>query len=335
MTALFSPPLWLRSPHLQTLIATSAWRRFRIAGSNAALESASSTVTINCRDGARLVACVTDADDNTPLVIIIHGWLGGADSSYVMAMAGALHSQGFRIARLNLRDHGGSESLNEDVFHSARIGEVIDACAWLQQHCGGAGTALMGYSLGGNFALRVAAADMVNLRGCLAICPVMDPKASTYQIDRGWFVYRTYFVRRWRDSLLAKQRAFPTTYDFEPALRCRTIASLTDYFVERHTRFRDSDEYFSHYTLSAERLSSIRTPTRIVTAADDPMIPVAPFHELGGNDAIRVIVTRHGGHCAYLRNLHCDSFIDEIAADFLAGDDVALRPAATASRLLP
>jgi uncharacterized protein len=43
-------------------------------------------------------------------------------------------------------------------------------------------------------------------------------------------------------------------------------------------------------------------PTLIITALDDPFIPVEPFRDpsVGGNPAIRLIITPHGGHCGFV-----------------------------------
>ena len=46
----------------------------------------------------------------------------------------------------------------------------------------------------------------------------------------------------------------------------------------------------------------IRVPALILTAEDDPFVPPAPFHAdaVRHNPAITVVVTRHGGHCAFV-----------------------------------
>lgn len=43
-------------------------------------------------------------------------------------------------------------------------------------------------------------------------------------------------------------------------------------------------------------------PTLIITAADDPFVPVEQFGDpsVTGNPNIRLVVTAHGGHCGFL-----------------------------------
>ena len=71
---------------------------------------------------------------------------------------------------------------------------------------------LGGFSLGGNFSLRVAirAPDAgIDLRKVVAVCPVLEPANTMEALELGWFGFRQYFVRKWKRSLLAKEACFP------------------------------------------------------------------------------------------------------------------------------
>src|SRR5688500_19659411 len=62
--------------------------------------------------------------------------------------------------------------------------------------------------------------------------------------------------------------------------------------------------YISSFSLHSALpiFDRIRVPALILTAADDPFVPAAPFHDpaVTGNPHVHVQVTRHGGHCAFL-----------------------------------
>ena len=90
-------------------------------------------------------------------MILIHGWEGSAEAMYVMSTAQRLMEQGFDVFRLNPRDHGPSHHLNPELFHSNRIGEVVGAVGALAERYRPEALMLAGFSLGGNFCLRVAA----------------------------------------------------------------------------------------------------------------------------------------------------------------------------------
>ena len=66
-------------------------------------------------------------------------------------------THGFEVVRLNLRDHGATHHLNRELFHSCRLPEVVGAVRALALRFPGMPLVLAGFSLGGNFMLRVAA----------------------------------------------------------------------------------------------------------------------------------------------------------------------------------
>jgi len=268
------------------------------------LASGEATI-VTTSEGVRLQA-IAHLKEAAPTVILIHGWLGHADSSYVLSTAAELWDHGFSVIRLNLRDHGETAHLNEDLFHSARTREVVDAVAHLQQNIATGPVGLLGFSLGGNFVLRVGKATGLP---ALAVCPVLDPAASMRAIDGGWIGYRWFFVRKWHRALRAKQAAFPHRYDFSRALQLNTVSTLTDLFVREHTEYPCSADYLQRYTLTGDFLAGARAA--IVYAEDDPVIPNSHFSGLP--ESVEVLPTRHGGHCAFVTHPAQPSWVDTFA----------------------
>ncbi len=312
----FNPASYLRSAHLQTVLAGRIVRASQMT--SAAFEAAASIETLTSRDGVQLQALVNKQMDHpgAPLVILLHGWLGDATSTYVRRCAAELYNQGFSIARLQLRDHGQTAHLNEALFHSARLTEVLDACNALGERfvdpssdTNGANTgAIIGFSLGGNFTLRLAGTNQLNphFERCIAICPAVNPTTAAVAIDNGWFGYRWYFVRRWQKALTAKAVAFPALYNFEDARKLSTVAALTDYFVAEHTEFDSAPEYYSHYAVTPGMLSNTQHAVTILAAADDPVIPIADIRNLANTcqqaKTLEYIETANGGHCGFIND---------------------------------
>ncbi len=311
-----NPPPLLRSPHMQTLLSSRLVRGLN--GKALELLGRASTITVPCRDGVRLQALVNVDRPGAPLVIVVHGWLGQADSPYVCRAADALHGAGFNVARLLLRDHGGTSGLNVELFNAARIDEVVDACRYLAASYGEAGTGLMGFSLGGNFALRVAAHPErgPGFGACLAVCPVISPRASADAMDSGLSAYRLYFVSKWREAFADKQAAFPDRYDFTDMRQLTRIGELTDKLVERYTPFADATEYYSHYTLTPEMLAAIDIDVRALSTADDPIIPVGTLEPLRVLNGEGFDLSARGGHCAFIDNYRLRSALDDYAVRY-------------------
>src|SRR5207237_1188187 len=141
-------------------------------------------VILDCGDGVRL----TGYHDPQPgvsakrgLVVLIHGWEGSHQSNYLYSMACRLFAAGFSIFRLNLRDHGGTHHLNEALFHSARMGEVFGAFRAIRQLDATEPLFVVGFSLGGNFTLRVGLqgpAAGIRPRLVAALSPSINPGAT-------------------------------------------------------------------------------------------------------------------------------------------------------------
>ena len=300
----FTPSPLLRSGHAQTVLA-SLGRGADVDRRAADLLRRAVTTRLQTRAGVTLEAAVTGPRQGAPTIVIIHGWLGHNQATYVRSAGALLLEHGFRVARLNLRDHGGTEHLNEGLFHSARTEEVVDAVAMLVGDRGG----VLGFSLGGNFALRVARALGVP---ALAVCPAIDPAASMTAIDAGFTGYRWYFLRKWRRALDAKARAFPDRYQFEAAMRMGSVSALTELFVDAHTDYPDVDSYLAAYTLTGSALAGTRAT--VVAADDDPIIPSAGFADLP--ETIDVVRVPFGGHCGFIERLRGPSWIDRYAAEW-------------------
>jgi len=269
----------------------------------------------DCGDGVRLLVqhSAPVGRSRGRVAVLIHGWEGSSDSSYVLASATALWKSGYRVIRLNLRDHGDSHHLNTELFHSCRLGEVIGAVRWVQSRYPSETLMLGGFSLGGNFALRVAAdasAARLDVGGVAAVCPVLDPVETMYALDDGWLAYRLYFMRKWRSSLERKRRAFPEVYDFGDLGRFKDLQTMTEFFVANFTEYPDVLTYLRGYAITGGRLRGLCAPSRVLLADDDPVIPVSGLNRLDAPEALQIERADFGGHVGFVADLKLGSRVD-------------------------
>jgi hypothetical protein len=317
----FAPPALLRSRHLQSLAPHWPWRRQSIRWQARALVESAESSILDCGDGVRLMGFPSaPRGSSRGLVVLLHGWEGSASSSYILSAGVALLGAGFSIFRLNFRDHGETQALNEGLFHSCRLDEVLNAVIRIREQHGQGCFGIVGQSLGGNFGLRIAArarASGLELDRVIAICPVLEPQSTMRALDDGPWIYRRYFLSRWRRSLAIKAALFPDVYDFGDLGRFRTLAAMTEFFVERYTEFPSLDAYLSAYAITGDVLAPLDVPSRIILAADDPVIPVEDVKSVASPDALELHVLEHGGHCGFVDRLAGPSWVDrEIVADF-------------------
>jgi predicted alpha/beta-fold hydrolase len=320
----FRPPWWLKSPHVQSILASSALRRFVRRRRSRPLEQSAEWITLDCGEGVRLTGCHT-AQRSLPrprgLAVLFHGWEGSTRSTYLLQTGARLLEEGWDVFRLNFRDHGGSHALNRGIFHSCRIDEVVGALAALQSRYPVRPMTLTGFSLGGNFALRVALrapGSGLDLAHVIAVCPVINPHSGLFQLEHAPRMYHDYFMWKWRRSLRAKQRAFAdaelfTRHDLRGSLR-----TLTEALVLRHTDFGSLDNYLDGYSVSGDRLAGLEVPTSILASRDDPVCPASDLECVTLSASVTLTVTERGGHCGFIRDRHLDSFADDYIAARLA-----------------
>ena len=288
----------------------------------APLLAASTALLLDCGDDVRLQAFhAAPARPDGRLVVLLHGWEGSADAAYMLSLGQDLFASGAEVVRLNLRDHGDTQHLNRGLFHSCLLPEVAGAIASICQRYPGRELWLVGFSLGGNFMLRAAAlpeAARWGLGGVIAVSPVLDPARTLDALEQEWLVYRRYFVLKWSASLRRKQRLWPEHHDFGELLQRADLRHMTAELVVRNTEFRHMDDYLRGYAITGSRLETLAAPAVILTAEDDPIIPVADLARLAHGPRLRVHVTRHGGHTGFLERLGRPSWANHFVLETMA-----------------
>ncbi|EMY27850.1 hypothetical protein LEP1GSC115_1325 [Leptospira interrogans serovar Australis str. 200703203] len=72
---------------------------------------------------------------------------------------------------------------------------------------------IIGFSLGGNFTLRIARLHsqsknkIKQLKECIAISPAIHPKDATILMDQK-FIIGKYFLKKWKQSILKNRNIF-------------------------------------------------------------------------------------------------------------------------------
>jgi predicted alpha/beta-fold hydrolase len=322
----FRPPAWLANRHLQSILPSFPLRRPAVEWRARAVRAASRPLVIDCGDGVRLLGWHAEPQPESVrgqprLAVLMHGWEGSADSLYLLSLAQLLFARGIAVIRLNLRDHGGTHALNRGLFHSCRLPEVVGAVARVQQLYPAHRLLLAGYSLGGNFCLRVGAragAAGLSIARIVAVCPVLDPAITLDALENGPWVYRNHFLQKWRRSLRLKQAAWPGDYDFGEMLRDPSLTAMTERMVLRYTDFPDLSTYLQGYAITGSVLESLATPAHLLTSEDDPMILARDLGRIARSASLQVTVTTQGGHCGYVDAIGGPSWIDRRIADELA-----------------
>ena len=284
-----------------------AGSRIRTMGKNPMLD-VSREVLLNAIENVKLQGFYSAQvnGQSKGLVMLLHGWEGSVSSAYILSAGKFLYKNGFSVFRLNYRDHGDTHHLNPGLFYAVLLDEVFNAVEQVSRYEKDLPFYLAGFSMGGNFALRIARkcaeSPIENLAHVMSISPVLDPEKSTYAIDE-FRPIRKYFRKKWMRSLQKKQELFPDLYDFKDVFALEAVMDMTELMVECYSDYDSASDYFRHYAVLGDALADLTVPTTIVTSQDDPIIPKDDFYDLKLNPLTNLIVHRYGGHNGFLESL--------------------------------
>jgi len=241
-----------------------------------------------------------------PTLLLLHGLEGSSEAHYMRGIADKAWAAGWNVVRLNQRNCGGTEHLSRGLYHSGLVGDPLFVMRELIDTDRLPAFAVAGYSLGGNLTLKLAG-DLgpeapPQLTAVVAVSPTMDLACCVDALERRSNVlYQWNFVRNLKARMRRKAALFPDLYQLETLGSVRTVRQFDEAFTAPQHGFRDAADYY-HRASALRVVDRIRVPALILTAADDPFVPTAPFADaaVAGNARVQVVVTDAGGHCAWV-----------------------------------
>lgn len=247
-----------------------------------------------------------DASASCPTIMMLHGLEGSSLAHYMRGVADKAWAAGWNVVLLNQRNCGRTEHLSRGLYHSGLTHDPLSVMRELTERDGIEAVVIAGYSLGGNLAMKLAGelgdAAPAALKAVCAVSPTLDLARCVDALERrANVVYQWNFVRNLKARMRRKAAAFPGAFSLEALRGMWTVRRFDEAYTAPHHGFRDAEDYY--YRASALRvIDRIRVPALIISAEDDPFVPLAPFSspEVTNNANITVVITPHGGHGAYL-----------------------------------
>lgn len=317
----FEPHPLLWNGHLQTLGAL-LFARSRSRGSGrqhwVALEDGDQIVLHDDRPRG------WHAGDRTAL--LIHGLAGCHQSAYMERIATKLNQRGVRTFRMDLRGCGAGARLARYPYHSGRSEDAGAALAYIARVCPDSPTTLVGFSLGGNIALKLlgelGGEGMGNLDNAIAVSPPADLAACVAAIRRpANRLYEQQFVALLVRLVRQRRGLVPDAPTVEFTRWPRSLPEFDDVFTGPVCGFGTAENYYRRCS-SAPLVSRIRIPTVILAARDDPMVPAEVLEGLRLSSSVRLRLTRHGGHLGYVGRRRADGdrrWMDWRVVDWVTG----------------
>jgi predicted alpha/beta-fold hydrolase len=238
-----------------------------------------------------------------PIALLLHGLTGHHASPHIRRLAAGLLAAGVRVFRMDMRGVGEGLPLARGSYHSGRSEDVRAALTDLAALAPGSPQWLVGVSLGGNVALKLAgelsAHPVPGLTRVAAIAPPIDLQrcAELLLLPRNRVYERRFLRLLVRDAEL-RRRYFP---DLPPLAfpEPLTVVLFDEHYTAPRNGFAGAMDYYRRAS-SFPFIKSIPIPTLIVTARDDPFIAVEPFEELELPDHVELHILRRGGHVGFV-----------------------------------
>ncbi|WP_437193429.1 YheT family hydrolase [Planctomicrobium sp. SH527] len=304
----FLPPWFLRNGHVQTLVGMYVYAPRSNRQPVYAVNSTSGQVLLS--DGDQLVFqddCPLNWQQGDRVALLLHG-LGGSSASPQMArIARLLNMQQVRTFRLDWRGCGAGAKLARYPYHSGRSSDLAAVIDQIRLLCPGSPITLIGFSLGGNIALKLLGESQGSIESldavdrAIAVCPPIDLRTTVASFSKGWTrLYDRYFCKSCTRDVRQRNRVRPDTIIPEGWFSNlpQSVYEFDETFTAPVCGFESANDYYTRSSAN-QFLSNIAIPTLIIAAQDDPLIPFDQFKAADYSATTRLLSPRHGGHLGF------------------------------------
>lgn len=288
-------PFWARGGHGQTL--------FGYLLPSPLLSDGGEKWSLDLGDGDQLIARVHGGSDKPVVHLLFHGLGGDIESTYMHRSVLIALQQEALAVRVNLRGAGEGGLAAVGFYHSGRSEDLAAVVRAARKRWPQAKLIASGFSMSGNLLLNLLArhqgTDLPD--AAFVVNPAMNLLATSDRLGVGLNrVYDTRFVRDLWALLERKHMAGQSVP--RPSRRPRTVAEFDETITSKIAGFRDRFEYYRECS-SKPHVHRITTPTIVLTAAEDPFVPVDDFRNAQWSSSMRVRIEQTGGHLGYLHGV--------------------------------
>lgn len=330
----FRPHPLIRGGHLQTIIGsylpwqkvTYAARQHRVPLSDGdqivvhddlPAPSANTGATNAISPSAsRAVAEASEAEPESawqagdPVVLLLHGLGGCHQSGYMQRCTVKLTARGYRVFRMDLRGYGAGFPFARHPVHAGRSEDAGAVLDYLLELCADSPIHLVGFSMGANIVLKLAGelGPLVpgNLASVMAVSPPIDLIECSRNIQRSAnSMYDRMFVRSLLRHIQRRKVAVPGALARPLDPPPRRLIEFDNRFTAPLAGFADAEDYYTRAS-SCALLRHIAVPTLILSAANDPIIPVKPFETASYSSTTKLLITPCGGHLGFIARRGAD-----------------------------
>ncbi len=251
--------------------------------------------------------------ETDPTVVLVHGMGGSHTSGYMVRLSRKLYARGIKAVRVNLRGCGSGEGLSKLPYSAGTSQDVLKVLQFLKRQAPLSRIVLIGFSLGGNIALKLAgelgaqAKDLVDR--VIAVCAPLDLAQTVQMIqEKRNRLYHFYYLKK-----ISKQAR---GWNTRPP---RTLYEFDDVITAPSWGYASADAYYRDCS-SARFLPAIQQTTHLLFAEDDPFISLQRLEGIALPNSVRVWTTDRGGHMGFLGKApkpHSPHWMDHVLLNWI------------------
>lgn len=292
----YRAPAWLPGGHLQTIYTALFIRAPRVTYRRERLELA---------DGDFLDFDWIDGEPYSPVIVLFHGLEGDSASGYARRLMHIVQARGWHGVVAHFRGTSGEDNRLPRAYFAGDSEEIERMLRQVKARHPTQPIYAVGVSLGGNALLKWlgeqgdAALNLVSRAA--GVSAPLDLAAAGHALDRGFnrYVYTARFLYTLKAKGLRKAALFPELLDADAIRAATTFQAFDTLVTARLHGFIDAEDYWLKVS-SKPWLKSIRVPTLVLNARNDPFLPA---ETLPGPADVSDVVTLEqpetGGHVAF------------------------------------
>jgi predicted alpha/beta-fold hydrolase len=295
----FKPARWLKHRHLQTIFPSLWWAwRPQVVLRREILDLPDGDVT-----AVDWLSAADELPKSAPVLVILHGLEGSAQSSYARMLMQAALARQWRPCVLHSRDCGDYRNRLPRRYHAGETGDIRFFLRSLQER-GHVGPLLaVGYSLGGNILLKYLgeSGNDSRLNAAGAVCVPLDLYKCAEALNNGFSkVYQRHLLKNMKNAVRRKFNLHTAAFDWNRAMNAETFAEFDDAVTAPLHGFKNMNDYYDKCS-SAQFLKDIARPTLVINSIDDPfMTPGVIPDEARLSDQVSLEIAEAGGHVGFV-----------------------------------
>ncbi len=259
------------------------------------------------------------------ILLLSHGLEGSTSSNYLMGMARAASNSGYDVLAWNYRGCSGEINRNFRFYHSGESADLNLVIQYILSKNIYESIGLIGFSVGGNITLKYLGENSQSLspiiKAAVTFSAPCDLKAGAINLAKwGNKFYMNRFLDSLHGKILAKAKQYPTLINDHGFNKIKNFIEFDERYTAPIHGFLNAMDYYKKCS-SIHYISSIKVPTLLVTALNDPFLAKEcyPFEQAENNPDFFLETPKNGGHCGfYENNQNGNYWSDNRALDFFS-----------------